>query len=331
MRTRMLFCASAIALVAASCSQPEPHVLSEAPRATTATDLTSVTETTEREPEPGRFIARCATEADGGTPGMTMFTDGSQGITDHCLSRYYMGVQPAPGALYVPDQDAGTYAPSRSTEDEPTPTYQWTPAQPRTDAGPDNGAIDDDRDQNLDLIETDGDGTGDGTEENPDSTEPGSEVTSPEETPTTTTPDEPGETTEPGETGETTTPGDTDPTDPTETTTPGSSEPTPTAVPTVTEPEDTSSPEAPPETAVTSTVPSRPQPEANQQASARRAPSAGAQQSNPEGSAGSGDSASAPGSLGSAGSHHGQRPPFPFGSLHFTPPTAVQPVPAPAN
>ena len=88
--------------------------------------------TTERDEQPGKFIARCATEADGGTPGLTIFTDGSQNVTDHCLSRYYIGVQPAPGALYVPDEEAGTYAPPSETAPVETTGEQWTPAQPRT-------------------------------------------------------------------------------------------------------------------------------------------------------------------------------------------------------
>lgn len=309
MRTRMLFCASAIALLAASCSQPEPHVLSEAPRATTATDLTSVTETSEREPEPGRFIARCATEADGGTPGMTMFTDGSQAVTDHCLSRYYIGVQPAPGALYVPDEDAGTYAPTRETETrtEPTTTYQWTPAQPRTDAGPDDGGRDDESDSTLEELDPES-GT-DTDEGSPDGTE---STTTPEETSETSP-----ATTTPGEPGETTTPGTTEPTSPeaTEPTTPGSSEPTPTTevpVPTVTETPGTT--QAPPETPVTSTAPPGPQAVAPQNTAG-----------------GSRGSANVPGSQGSAGSHDPQGHPFPFGSLDFAPPTAVQTAPAPVG
>lgn len=247
MRIRTLISASAIALVAASCSQPEPQILSEAPLSTTSTDLASATESTARDVEQGRFIARCATEADGGTPGMTVFTDGTQSVTDHCLSRYYIGVQPAPGALYVPDQDTGTYAPSRDTTEEPAPTQQWTPAQPRTDAGPDTDADPIEKDQDL----------GGTDRENEVADDNAGEAPSPEATPTTTIPPtEPGETTTPGEN---TTPVVTEPTDPGETdpTTPGSSDPTPTTtVPTVTETPEQSPPVS--ETPVSTTAPSGP-------------------------------------------------------------------------
>src|SRR5699024_5689964 len=138
MQIRVLLVAGATALVAASCAQPEPQVLSEAPRSASATEVASPTQTTERDEQPGKFIARCATEADGGTPGLTIFTDGSQNVTDHCLSRYYIGVQPAPGALYVPDEEAGTYAPSYESAPVDTTAQQWTPAQPRTDVGPED-------------------------------------------------------------------------------------------------------------------------------------------------------------------------------------------------
>ena len=54
----------------------------------------------------GRFIARCSTEADGdGFAGQTFFTDGSSDFSDYCLQRFYSGVQPAPGAVYVPRED----------------------------------------------------------------------------------------------------------------------------------------------------------------------------------------------------------------------------------
>ena len=126
MRNRVLLSAGAIALLAASCAQPEPQVLSEAPRSATTAELTAPSKTADEEAQPGRFIARCATEADGGTPGMTYFTDGSQNVTDHCLSRYYIGVQPAPGALYVPDEDAGSLAPTReSTTETSGSTPRW--------------------------------------------------------------------------------------------------------------------------------------------------------------------------------------------------------------
>ena len=226
MRNRVLLSAGAIALLAASCAQPEPQVLSEAPRSASAAELTSPSQTTEEEAQPGRFIARCATEADGGTPGMTFFTDGSQNVTDHCLSRYYIGVQPAPGALYVPDADAGSLAPTRENPvSETTDSYQWTPAQPRTDAGPE-GVTDEDRDQ-LEGEET--------TSETDD---PDSESTTPT----------PGETT-PG-TGN---PGETE----TSPTAPGSSEPgRPTEVPTTTGAQQ-SRPAAPP-TSVESAGPTGP-------------------------------------------------------------------------
>ena len=247
MRTRMLLAASAVALVAASCSQPEPHVLSEAPRATTTTDLTPTTETSARDDQPGRFIARCATEADGGEPGMTIFTDGSEGVTDHCLSRYYMGVQPAPGALYVPDEDTGTYAPSRQDETQTsTPTTQWTPSEPRTDVDPDQDALDDEIDETDETDELEN-----GT---PTSTEPGQDEDDRDESEDTspTSPDEPDPTT---------------PTDPDQTTIPGTPDPTddegvdptvPTTVPTVTESPDPT--EATPPTSVDSTESATPAP-----------------------------------------------------------------------
>ncbi|HHX84651.1 MAG TPA: hypothetical protein GX694_04870 [Actinomycetales bacterium] len=266
----MLFASCAVALVAASCAQPEPHVLSEAPGQTSASELTTASSTTEGQPRPGRFIARCATEADGGTPGMTIFTDGSQGVTDHCLRRYYIGVQPAPGALYVPDEDAGTHAPTRESA---VADGGWTPAQPRTDDGPLDPLPDADRtadgqdspvtrdeeaDDDLatapdaptdDTTPTDPtDPTSpspeDPTTGEPGTEEPGTEPTTPGDG-TTTPPGEPGE---PGEPGDGT--GSSDPAEPT-----GSDTPT-TTVPTVTE-----SPETPPsslETSVTSTAPSGP-------------------------------------------------------------------------
>ena len=254
MRNRVLLSASAIALVAASCAQPEPQVLSEAPRSASSAELTSPTQTTDRESQPGRFIARCATEADGGTPGMTFFTDGSQNVTDHCLSRYYIGVQPAPGALYVPDTEAGTFAPSPATQTE-TPTYEWTPAQPRTDAGVDPETEPDRQIRDEDDANDDRDSTG-GQPGDADSDKTTTPVTSPEDTnPTTPPTTTPGETdpTGPTEPGETTDPGTENP----ETSTPGSSEPTPpTTVPTVTEvPQEHQ--ETPP-TSVTSTSPSGP-------------------------------------------------------------------------
>lgn len=292
MRTRMLLSASAIALVAASCSQPEPQVLSEAPRSTTATDLTSTTEPTSRESEPGRFIARCSTEADGGTPGMTVFTDGSQGVTDHCLSRYYIGVQPAPGALYVPDDDSGTYAPTRGSEtDTSTSSQQWTPAQPRTDAGPDDDAqIDrnDERNGEQDPRGTDARPTPDASETDSPESETG--ASTPTETEDTTTPGD--QTTTPGEPSD----GEAQPTPPvaTDPTTPGSSEPPTTVpVPTVTEGAEEAGPPSP--SAPTSDTSSAP--------------------SGPEGSIGSGP---LPGS--SSGSH--DLPPL-FGSENPAQPTTV--------
>ncbi|MFN3339258.1 MAG: hypothetical protein ACK40Z_06120 [Dietzia sp.] len=231
MQTRVLLSVGAIALVAASCAQPDPQVLSEAPRSATATELTTSAEPTERESQPGRFIARCATEADGGTPGMTFFTDGSQSVTDHCLSRYYIGVQPAPGALYVADEDAGSWAPTRQPEGEAT-TDQWTPAQPRTDVGVQDPWLDDlDADTPVATEPTEGPGEpGDGTTEE---TTPGTPVTPTEGTtppttsPTTTSPTTPGGTAP-------TTPGDVEATAPgaVDESTPGSTEPAPSAVPT---------------------------------------------------------------------------------------------------
>lgn len=245
MSSRVLLSACAFALVAASCAQPEPHVLSEAPGSTSATGISTATSTTEGQPRPGRFIARCATEADGGTPGMTVFTDGSRGVTDHCLSRYYIGVQPAPGALYVPDEDAGTYAPSR----ESVVGGGWTPEQPRTDVGPQERRPDAGPSPVPEEART---GTP-GAENEGDL--PSAPVTPPGETsPTvvTTTPAPGGETspTPPGD-QTTTQPGDT-----TGGTGSTGSTTSPTTVPTVTE---TSVPQSSaPETSVTSTAPSGP-------------------------------------------------------------------------
>ena len=253
MRNRVLLSAGAIALLAASCAQPEPQVLSEAPRSASAAELTSPSQTTEEEAQPGRFIARCATEADGGTPGMTFFTDGSQNVTDHCLSRYYIGVQPAPGALYVPDADAGSLAPTRETPvSETTDSYQWTPAQPRTDASPE-GTTDEDRDQlegEETTSETD-DPDSESTTTSPGETSP---TTPPSTSPGPADPTEPTEPTEPGETTPGTgNPGETE----TSPTTPGSSEPgRPTEVPTTTGAQQ-SRPAAPP-TSVESAGPTGP-------------------------------------------------------------------------
>ncbi|WP_216694087.1 hypothetical protein [Dietzia psychralcaliphila] len=251
MQTRVLLAAGAIALVAASCAQPEPQVLSEAPRSASATELTSSAEPTERESQPGRFIARCATEADGGTPGMTFFTDGSQSVTDHCLSRYYIGVQPAPGALYVADEDAGTWAPSRAPQaSTTTTTNQWTPAQPRTDIGVQDPWLDGD---DLDADEPT---EGDAGESEPGDGEPGdgtTEETTPVTPPEGTTPPTAPPTT-PGGT-EPTTPGDVETTSPgeVEQSTPGSAEPAPPTMPT-TVPTGTGTPEpdlsAPPTSAL---------------------------------------------------------------------------------
>ena len=199
MRNRVLLSAGAIALLAASCAQPEPQVLSEAPRSATTAELTAPSKTADEEAQPGRFIARCATEADGGTPGMTYFTDGSQNVTDLCLSRYYIGVQPAPGALYVPDEDAGSLAPTReSTTETSGSTPRWTPAQPRTDEDaqgiPDQG-LDrpDDESSTTETEEPGTDETGTGETESPT---PGE--TTPTSPPTTPTdPTDPG-TSEPG-------------------------------------------------------------------------------------------------------------------------------------
>ena len=179
--------------------------------------MTSPTETTEREDEPGRFIARCATEADGGTPGMTFFTDGSQNVTDHCLSRYYIGVQPAPGALYVPDDQAGRDAPNSETPTTQTSAPEWTLAQPRTDAGLSDGNAgvtdetdeteesDEGLDDDLELIADGDDETTDlpdGTDDpdapvtdDPDATAPTTPAdgtTTPTTPPTQTTPGDPG-------------------------------------------------------------------------------------------------------------------------------------------
>ena len=236
MRNRVLLSAGAIALLAASCAQPEPQVLSEAPRSATTAELTAPSKTADEEAQPGRFIARCATEADGGTPGMTYFTDGSQNVTDHCLSRYYIGVQPAPGALYVPDEEAGSLAPTReSTTETSGSTPRWTPAQPRTDEDaqgiPDQGL--DRPDDESSTTETEEPGADEtGTDETESPTPGETTPTSPPTTPTDPTDpgtSEPG-TSEPGtdESGSET-PDETEPAP----TTPGSSEPSPpTEVPT---------------------------------------------------------------------------------------------------
>lgn len=198
MRNRVLLSAGAIALVAASCAQPEPQVLSEAPRSASATELTSPTATTGRDEQPGKFIARCATEADGGTPGMTIFTDGSQDVTDHCLSRYYIGVQPAPGALYVPDTEAGTYAPPSETSTAQPTGEQWTPAQPRTDIDPLETELVDGRESHDDETTTDrpdAPGTDDPDSGTPGTDAPGS--TTPGTSPGVTTPTSPSPTTDP--------------------------------------------------------------------------------------------------------------------------------------
>lgn len=298
MRIRVLYAIGAAALVAASCAQPEPQVLSEAPRSASATEDTSPTSTTEEE-QPGRFIARCATEADGGTPGMTIFTDGTQNVTDHCLSRYYIGVQPAPGALYVPDEEAGTYAPPSETTQAPTTEAQWTPAQPRTDIGEDGDLLEETQaTDDPDATDTDEPGT-----EDPDTSETptdGSSPTSPT-TPPTTDPGgtEPGQT-EPGQSE----PGESEPTSPGESTpdtsTPGTTEPgqtgpagpgssDPTSVPTVTETRQ----QPGPLTSVTSSSPSAPSGSAGSQGST------GAQQ--PTGSQGSAGSDVPPGPESSVG------------------------------
>ena len=264
MRNWVFLSAGAIALVTASCAQPEPQVLSEAPRSASSAQLTSPSETTDRESQPGRFIARCATEADGGAPGMTIFTDGTQNVTDHCLSRYFIGIQPAPGALYVPDTEAGTFAPQRETQTQ-SPGYEWTPAQPRTDAGPDSPTgVETDR-ESADEDQTTNEGgptngqPGEGQSDEQTSGGAETPVTTPENTTPSTPP--------------TTTPGQTDPTEPTETRDPrptvnpetgesdtpppGSTEPSaPTTVPTVTE-APRPQPGTPP-TSVTATNPSGP-------------------------------------------------------------------------
>ena len=145
MRLRRLLVLPVAALTAASCSQPEPTVVSEAPGFSSATSRVDSTAGEKPPSGSGRFIARCATEAEGdGVPGATIFTDGSEGVTDHCLSRYYIGLQPAPGAVYVPDDEAGSSAPTRANQPSRTTTPTWTPAQPRTDSTPGAG-VDDDR------------------------------------------------------------------------------------------------------------------------------------------------------------------------------------------
>lgn len=248
MRNRVLLSAGAIALLAASCAQPEPQVLSEAPRSASTADLTSPSQAAGSDAQSGRFIARCATEADGGTPGMTFFTDGSQNVTDHCLSRYYIGVQPAPGALYVPDEEAGSLAPSTHEGEpgNPSGTTQWTPAQPRTDSGPEETTSEDEdgrTGEETSPAETSTPG--------PDGTE--TTTTSPDgapSSPTTTTPDQ-------GENGATAPGAETPGGGETSPTSPGSTETDlPTEVPTITQPPAVR-PGVPP-TSVSSTRPSGP-------------------------------------------------------------------------
>ncbi|NLD86079.1 MAG: hypothetical protein GX636_09245 [Actinomycetales bacterium] len=251
MRNRVLLSAGAVALLAASCAQPEPQVLSEAPRSASTAELTSPSQSAEAEAQQGRFIARCATEADGGTPGMTFFTDGSQNVTDHCLSRYYIGVQPAPGALYVRDEEAGSLAPStRESENSPSSdTSSWTPAQPRTDSGPESIT-----DAEDDLHSPDDDPDGDEETSTTDTSEPGApdSPTSPDESPTSPTTTTPGTsapgTSEPDDSDAGTTPPVDEETSPT-----GSTETTrPTEVPTETAP-DALAPNTSPSTAPGST------------------------------------------------------------------------------
>lgn len=236
-------------------------MLSEAPGQTSASELTTASSTTEGQDRPGRFVARCATEADGGTPGMTIFTDGSQGVTDHCLSRYYIGVQPVPGAVYVPDEDAGTHAPTRESA---IADGGWTPAQPRTDAGPREPLPDADRTPNgQDSPVTRDEEADDDLATAPDAPTDPTDPTSPSpDGPTTGEPgtEEPGtEPTTPGD-GTTTPPGvPGDPGDGTGSSEPA--EPTGSDTPTTTVPTVTESPAKPPsslETSVTSTAPSGP-------------------------------------------------------------------------
>lgn len=111
---RVLVIGAAVALTAA-CSKTEPIMLASPtpnPSDTRGSTATGSPESTSADSE-GRYIARCTTEANGdGAPGTTYFTDGSQGITDYCLRRYYIGVQPAPGAVYVPDEDSSGERPA---------------------------------------------------------------------------------------------------------------------------------------------------------------------------------------------------------------------------
>lgn len=149
MPSRRLLLVCALALAVTSCAKPEATVVSEAPGASSSTDLAAPPGSPAAPGKTGRFIARCATEAEGGgVPGKTVFTDGSEGVTDHCLRRYYTGMQPDPGSVYVPNDEAGNRAPSSATTG-PSNVSTWTPAQPRTDgfgqAGGDRQLVSDTR------------------------------------------------------------------------------------------------------------------------------------------------------------------------------------------
>ena len=98
---------SAAALTAA-CSNSDDVVLTipTTDSAVSGNNAGPGSESGNKDSDDGRFIARCSTEADGdGFAGQTFFTDGSSDFSDYCLQRFYSGVQPAPGAVYVPRED----------------------------------------------------------------------------------------------------------------------------------------------------------------------------------------------------------------------------------
>lgn len=98
---------SAAALTAA-CSNSDDVVLTipTTDSAVTGNDAGPTGQSGSNREDDGRFIARCSTEADGdGFAGQTFFTDGSSDFSDYCLQRFYSGVQPAPGAVYVPREN----------------------------------------------------------------------------------------------------------------------------------------------------------------------------------------------------------------------------------
>ncbi|WP_333619434.1 hypothetical protein [Dietzia sp.] len=117
------------AVFAAACSNSDNVVLTipTSDSAETGQQTTDAGSTTQPRKD-GRYIARCATEAEGdGYAGQTDFTDGSVDFSDYCLQRYYSGVQPAPGAVFV-ESDSGKSKPQESST-SPTPDAGMQTAQ----------------------------------------------------------------------------------------------------------------------------------------------------------------------------------------------------------